>query len=193
MSLRTCIRSFINRKRSNERKLISNSSCLRNFSSVHFKYRSAISRHIDPKLADFALRIDDNVKVNIDLAYRQHEDLLEAMKSMSLNVDVLDSDGHADSVFIEDTAVIIGDRAFITNPGALSRRDEVLTVRNHLQNSYPHLEIILMEDPESTLDGGDVLFTGVKEWFSLQINLILLTLRIRNYCWSHEENKYERN
>jgi dimethylargininase len=47
----------------------------------------------------------------------QHEALVKAMQSTGVVIDELSSDGLADSVFIEDTVVIVGDTAMITNPG----------------------------------------------------------------------------
>lgn len=62
---------------------------------------------------------------------------------------------HPDSPFIEDTAVVVGDRALITNPGHPSRRGEVPDVAEALAR---WVRVEVME--EGTLDGGDVLQVG---------------------------------
>lgn len=64
---------------------------------------------------------------------------------------------HPDSPFIEDTAVVIGDRALVTHPGHPSRRGEVAGVVAALA---PWVEVAVMT--EGTLDGGDVLQAGGK-------------------------------
>jgi dimethylargininase len=58
-----------------------------------------------------------------------------------------------DSVFIEDTAVVLDEIAIIMRPGAASRRDEPAAVADALVPFRPIASI----DPPGTLDGGDVL------------------------------------
>lgn len=64
---------------------------------------------------------------------------------------------HPDSPFIEDTAVVMGDRALITNPGHPSRRGEVPGVAEALSR---WVRVEMMD--QGTLDGGDVLQVGGK-------------------------------
>ncbi|HET9045261.1 MAG TPA: arginine deiminase-related protein [Burkholderiales bacterium] len=63
---------------------------------------------------------------------------------------------HPDSVFVEDTAVVLDELAIITRPGAESRRGERRAVAEALAAHRP-LEIV--REP-ATLDGGDVLVDG---------------------------------
>lgn len=72
-------------------------------------------------------------------------------------VEVSSADGLADSVFVEDTAVVFGDVAVITLPGADSRRAETAGTEAALRAQGLRLERI--EEP-GTLDGGDVLKVG---------------------------------
>jgi len=77
----------------------------------------------------------------------------------SLGCDVVTAptvSGLADSVFIEDTALVLDELAVLCRPGAESRRAEVTGVRNILQR-YRKLESI---QPPGTLDGGDLLRVG---------------------------------
>jgi dimethylargininase len=60
---------------------------------------------------------------------------------------------HPDSVFVEDTAVVLDEVAVMTRPGAPSRRGEVRSVRPALAPFRPLRSI----DAPGTLDGGDVL------------------------------------
>jgi dimethylargininase len=63
---------------------------------------------------------------------------------------------HADSVFVADPAVVLGELAVIARPGAESRRGEVATIAAALaaHRTLAHI------DPPGTLDGGDVLLLG---------------------------------
>ncbi|SDH55685.1 dimethylargininase [Leifsonia sp. 98AMF] len=72
-------------------------------------------------------------------------------------VEVTSADTLADSVFVEDTAVVFGDTAVITLPGAESRRAEVVGTEAALRAQGLHLERI---EAPGTLDGGDVLKVG---------------------------------
>lgn len=61
-----------------------------------------------------------------------------------------------DSVFVEDTAIVLDELAVMTRPGAPSRRDEVKSVAAILGAYRP---LVYIEAP-GTLDGGDVLRVG---------------------------------
>ena len=65
----------------------------------------------------------------------------------------------ADSVFVEDAVVIVGNTAMITNPGAVSRRAETTRVKKVLE-TFHSSDLRRIQQTEGTLDGGDVLFTG---------------------------------
>lgn len=61
-----------------------------------------------------------------------------------------------DSVFVEDTVLVLGEVAVVLRPGALSRRPETATVARALG---AHLEIRHLPG-DGTVDGGDVLRCG---------------------------------
>src|SRR6185312_9148909 len=61
--------------------------------------------------------------------------------------------GQPDSVFVEDTVVVLDEVAVITRPGAASRRGEVASMAAALAG----LRKIVRMEPPDTLDGGDVL------------------------------------
>ncbi len=97
-------------------------------------------------------------KPDIDIALEQHDTYIQTLQECGLEVEILIADpSYPDSTFIEDTAVLTPYCAVITNPGAASRRGEVIDVRNTLQNHFDKLEFIV--DP-GTLDGGDVMMAG---------------------------------
>lgn len=139
-------------------KLFSKRNCS-NLSKPWF-YSSVISREIDASLITDALRSESHHVVCLDIARRQHNDMIRAYESLGVKVEILPSDGCADSVFIEDTAVIIDDVVLITNPGAISRKKETALVKSHILSNHSSLNVKNMND-NATLDGGDVLFTGI--------------------------------
>jgi len=61
-----------------------------------------------------------------------------------------------DSVFVEDTAVVVDEVAVITRPGASSRRPETVSVATKLEAFKPLARI----KTPGILDGGDVLRIG---------------------------------
>lgn len=96
-------------------------------------------------------------KPDIQLAWIQHRLYVQALSEAGLEVTVLDADElFPDSCFVEDTAVMIPEAAIITNPGAPSRKEEILSMQQVLQR-FRKLEFI--QSP-GTLEGGDVLQVG---------------------------------
>jgi dimethylargininase len=102
---------------------------------------------------------DEMVSPPLDtaLARTQHDGYRAALAGAGFSVLVVPGDElHPDSPFIEDTAVILGDRALATRPGHSSRRGEVAPVARALKELMPVVE---MKEP-ALLDGGDVLSVG---------------------------------
>ena len=92
--------------------------------------------------------------IDFDLACRQHERYEDALREAGLDVRRLPSrDDLPDSVFVEDTAVVLDEVAVLTRPGAKSRRAEVESVREALG---AFRRVMTIDEP-GTLDGGDVL------------------------------------
>jgi len=95
---------------------------------------------------------------SLPLALEQHEAYVRALAACGVRVIRLEPDSsHADSTFIEDTAVITPGGAILARPGAPSRRGEVDSVRDVLEPICPRLRSIA---PPGTLDGGDVCEVG---------------------------------
>jgi len=96
--------------------------------------------------------------VSIDLARAdaQHAAYTKALRSAGLGIEAIDPDERfADSVFIEDTAVVWQQRALRTRM-ASHREGEQSAVIAYLQRRH---EIVTLP-PGATLDGGDVLHAG---------------------------------
>ena len=100
----------------------------------------------------------ERVEVDAELADKQWDAYVAALSAAGWQtVEVASADTLADSVFVEDTAVVLGDTAVIARPGAESRRPETAGTEAALRAQGLRLERI--EEP-GTLDGGDVLKVG---------------------------------
>jgi dimethylargininase len=94
-------------------------------------------------------------KPDYELAMIQHEQYISTLEGCGVDVTVLlPDDAYPDSVFVEDTALLIPECAIITNPGAPSRKGEVVTIKKVLNDFY---KSIVEVNPPGTIDGGDIL------------------------------------
>lgn len=92
---------------------------------------------------------------DIDLTRQQHDAYIAALHACRLEVTVLPPDERfPDGHFVEDTAIIFRDMAFLCRSGAPSRVDEAEEMAQHLS----HLQLVQLQGDEGRLDGGDVLF-----------------------------------
>ena len=99
-------------------------------------------------------------KPDYELALKQHDAYIEALKSCGVEVTVLDADENfPDSCFVEDTAVLTRKCAIITNPGAASRNKEVEAMIPVIKKFFPEDCIEYIKAP-GTLEGGDVMMVG---------------------------------
>lgn len=99
-------------------------------------------------------------KPDYDLALKQHESYIAALKQCGVQVTVLDADErYPDSCFVEDPAVITRKCAIITNPGAPSRNGEKDEIIGAIRKFFPEDKIESIQAP-GTLEGGDVMMVG---------------------------------
>ncbi|HEY0780851.1 MAG TPA: dimethylargininase [Thermoanaerobaculia bacterium] len=118
---------------------------------------TAITRDVSPDLQDCELSHLPRRPIDVALAREQHRRYQQALARLGCRVTALPVlKGHPDSVFVEDTAVVLDEVAVITRPGAESRRGEVESVATALA---AHRELRRITAP-GTLDGGDVLRIG---------------------------------
>ena len=97
---------------------------------------------------------------NYELALKQHDTYIEALKSCGVEVTVLEADENfPDSCFVEDTAVLTRKCAIITNPGAETRNKEVEAMIPVIKKFYSEDCIEYIKAP-GTLEGGDVMMVG---------------------------------
>lgn len=119
--------------------------------------RIALTRAISPRLAECELTHLDRTPISVPRAEAQHEAYEAALRALDCEVRRVEpAPEHADSVFIEDTAVVFDEIAVITRPGAESRRAETDAVARALAGLRPLARIVA----PGTLDGGDVLVVG---------------------------------
>jgi len=98
--------------------------------------------------------------INLTKAKRQHRNYINTLKSLVTNViEVPRDDAYPDSCFIEDTAVVVDNRALVTRPGAKERDGEQNAIATVFSTLLPSGSISKITPP-GTLDGGDVMFTG---------------------------------
>ena len=114
-------------------------------------------------LADGLVTHIEREAIDGELADKQWDDYVAALSAAGWQtVEVASADKLADSVFVEDTAIVFGDTAVISRPGADSRRPEIAGTEAALRAQGLRLERI--EEP-GTLDGGDVLKVGDTVYF----------------------------
>jgi len=119
---------------------------------------TALVRRPGPLLADGIVTHQEPVPVDLELATRQWEAYVEALREAGWEiVEVAPADGCPDAVFVEDAVVVFDDLAVVTRPGAPSRAAEVAGAE--AAAAAQGLEIARIEPP-ATFDGGDVLKVG---------------------------------
>lgn len=123
-----------------------------------FNPKVAVVRNLPNSFADCLKMNAPRNPIQVSVAQSQHRHYIQTLKSLGLNTIVIPADETLpDCCFIEDTAVVIGNKAAISYLGATARRGEEILIQKELQNLG--LETFNIKAP-GTLDGGDVLFTG---------------------------------
>lgn len=115
---------------------------------------TALTREVSPAIIHCELTHLERVPIDYETARAQHVEYLVALRSLGLDVESLPAEPDLpDSVFVEDTAIVLDEVAIITRPGADSRKPETESIARALA---PHRELLHIRPP-GTLDGGDVL------------------------------------
>jgi dimethylargininase len=124
---------------------------------MNITFKNAIVRKPCPAM------VDGITKANLGIpdytkALEQHNKYVEILEQCGLNVKVLETDNKfPDSTFIEDVALCTPQCAVITNPGASTRREEIIGMREILVKFYNTVEEIRTP---GTLEAGDVMMVG---------------------------------
>jgi dimethylargininase len=117
----------------------------------------AITREVSRRFAECEITHIERTPINVETARAQHREYTRLLASLGCKVIELPEEAHLpDSVFVEDTAVILPELAVITRPGADTRKPETESVARALS---PFRRLAHITAP-ATLDGGDVLVVG---------------------------------
>ncbi|HXE92072.1 MAG TPA: arginine deiminase-related protein [Terriglobales bacterium] len=117
----------------------------------------AITRAVSRAIGRCELTHLERKPIDAQRATEQHEQYEACLRGLGCEVQSLPEEPElADSVFVEDAAVVLDEVAVVTRPGAESRRAETASVARALE---PYRELVRIEAP-GTLDGGDVLQSG---------------------------------
>lgn len=125
--------------------------------------------------------------VSLDLALKQHKEYCSILNQLGLDlIELPPKHNYPDACFVEDNAVVFGNKAFITRMGVESRRGEEDDVEEILKQYFKVSKAI---EP-ATIEGGDVvhlpsrLICGItqrtnqmginqmQDWFNIQIDII---------------------
>ena len=122
----------------------------------------ALVRDVPRTFAEQAIRSEADSTIDMAVAMDQHNEYEKVLENLGINlIRVEAAHDLPDSVFIEDTVVSISNRAVVTHIGHPAREKEALGVAALLGQLSVHDELSFMPfDQDTTLDGGDVLFTG---------------------------------
>ena len=117
----------------------------------------AMTRAVSPRIAECELTHLAREPINPGRARKQHRRYEELLAELGCELHHLPPEPELpDSVFVEDTAVVLDELAVISRPGAESRRAETASVAEALK---PYRKLSHIQAP-GTLDGGDVLRIG---------------------------------
>lgn len=117
----------------------------------------AITRGVSARITECELTHVAREPIDLERARAQHRQYENLLAVLGCKLIKLSAEPELpDSVFVEDTAVVLDELAVITRPGAESRRAETDSVADVLKQ---HRKLFYIEQP-GTLDGGDVLQLG---------------------------------
>ena len=117
----------------------------------------ALTRAVSPAMGRCELSYLPRTGISIDLARWQHRAYERVLEELGCTVLALPPEPDLpDSVFVEDTALVLEEVAVILRPGAESRQPETPSVASALA---PYRDLAVIGAPGS-IDGGDVLRVG---------------------------------
>jgi dimethylargininase len=116
--------------------------------------RIAVTRRVSSAMMRCELTHLKRTGIDVALARDQHHAYEQTLRNLGWRIESLPEEPELpDSVFVEDTAIVLDGVAVITRPGAPSRRAETASIAAVLGK---YRELVCIESP-GTLDGGDVL------------------------------------
>ncbi len=126
----------------------------------------AITREVSRSIIHCELTHLARTPIDVSRARAQHAQYVTALQSLGVEVTCLPEEPDLpDSVFVEDTAIVLDEAAVLTNPGADARKPEVESMAAALA---PYRRLIRIQPP-AALDGGDVLVLGKQVYVGLTL------------------------
>ena len=123
-------------------------------------FKNVIVRRPAKSLVDGITSAPELGKPDYELALKQHDAYIDALKACGVQVTVLEAlEEYPDSCFVEDTAVLTKKCAIISNPGADTRRGESALMVEIIKKFYNDDQIEYIKSP-GTMEGGDVMMVG---------------------------------
>lgn len=117
----------------------------------------AITREVSSRFNECEITHIDRAPIDVNTARAEHRAYIKALKQLGCQIIELPEEPNLpDSVFVEDTAIILDEVAIITRPGADSRKPETDSIIRALS---PYRPLAHVTAP-ATVDGGDVLVLG---------------------------------
>lgn len=124
----------------------------------------AITREVSRSIINCELTHLARTPIDVTRARAQHAQYESALKHLGMAVLSLPEEPTlADSVFVEDTALVLDECAVILRPGAESRRPETESITKVLA---PYRKLFHIEAP-ARVDGGDILCVGKQIYVGL--------------------------
>jgi dimethylargininase len=119
--------------------------------------RFALTRAVSPAIGDCELTHLPRAEISYERACAQHRAYQLLLADLDCELIVLPVEPDLpDSVFVEDTALVLDEIAVILRPGAASRQPETPSIACALAD---YRELAVLGGP-GTLDGGDILRLG---------------------------------
>lgn len=114
----------------------------------------ALVRHIPSTFDDCIKPLETDQPIDLTLAREQHRGYCKTLRSLGLELIEIEADDDCpDCVFVEDTAIVAGDRAALARFGVEARSGEEVAVRPVLDLRK---KVVPITAP-ATIEGGDVL------------------------------------
>jgi len=119
----------------------------------------ALTHTLSPKIDDGQRTHVPRIPIDHGRAARQHEEYCSMLRRCGTEVRTLTVNRElADSVFIEDTAIVLDEMAIVASMGTEARRPELPAIAEELKK-YRTVERV---EPPAHIEGGDVLQVGRK-------------------------------
>ena len=93
----------------------------------------AITRLVSRSIVNCELTHLERIPIDLERAQFQHHVYEETLRGMGVEVHSLPEEPYLpDSVFVEDTAIVLDECALLTRPGAATRRPEIESIARAL-------------------------------------------------------------